>query len=104
MNLNQYACYRHTTSISGLEEFHYWKNHYNLHNWMESLWKSKGNDGIFNCECLDLSASDIDALELHITQKDFYTEDWQMEEDLKFIRKAREVLDNGLKIVYDSWL
>ena len=71
-------------------------------------WESKGGCGAFNCIVLELNAQDIDALELHITQKDFYADDpwdadWRMEDDLKFIHSARECFEAGLKIVYDSW-
>jgi len=108
MGLDQYSYYRQPDTISGLTEIHYWRKHYTIHDWMEKLWESKGGSGSFNCVVLDLNAQDIDALELHMKQKDFYRDDpdyaeWRMKDDLKFINSARECFEADLGVVYDSW-
>ena len=114
MGLDQYAKVRNPETQE-VESFHYWRKHNALHGWMENLWKSKGNTGEFNCEPVELSLVDIDALEGNIlcnslpeTQGFFFGSDsrqadWRLEDDLFFIDKAKKHLDAGMKIAYDSW-
>lgn len=106
------------------EELAYWRKHPNLQGWMENLWDSKGRPGLtednsgnmlgdFNCIPVELTHDDIDSLEQAITNHElphttgffFGTEkdDDYIETDLEFVRKAREALDAGLTVVYDSW-
>jgi len=109
MGLDSYAYYRLPNSLSVLKEFHYWRKHYPIHDWMETLWRSKGNTEEFNCVCVDITSADIDALELCINQDSFYnsTESYNIKyhrnDDLQFIVNARNYLKAGLEIVYDSW-
>lgn len=94
-------------------ELAYWRKHPNLQGWMEDLWKSKGNQGEFNCVDVELTSSDLEDLEniveqgkLPETQGFFFgsdSDDHYKEGDLEFIREARQHLADGYKIVYTSW-
>jgi hypothetical protein len=75
-------------------EIHYWRKHHNLHRWMENLYKEKGGENIFNCCPLRLTLEDLDNLEKY---------DDIDENDLKFIKNARKVLNEGFALYYDSW-
>ncbi len=114
MGLDQYAKVRNPKT-EVVEEFHYWRKHNALQGWMENLWKSKGNTGEFNCEPVELSLADLDALEndllgtnLPKTEGFFFGYDTSRDEsrlmdDLSFIRQARQHLNAGKQIAYDSW-
>jgi hypothetical protein len=122
MGLDQYAFAIDNNGEK--EELAYWRKHPNLQGWMENLWESKGRPGLtednsgnmlgdFNCIPLELNIDDLDDLEdavrgsaLPETGGFFFgsnSDDEYKEEDLEFIRKAREALDNGLTVMYDSW-
>lgn len=108
------------------EELAYWRKHPNLQGFMEALWESKGRPSFnpeetagglglsdFNCVPLELTHEDLDALEdaivtdhLPITNGFFFgsdSDDYYKRQDLEFVQKAREALDNGLTVCYDSW-
>lgn len=105
-------------------EIAYWRKHPNLQGWMENLWENKGRPGLpedsepnmlgdFNCIPLELNLDDLDDLEdairgasLPETVGFFFgsnSDEEYKEQDLEFIRKAREALDNGHTVMYDSW-
>lgn len=103
-------------------EIAYWRKHPNLQGWMENLWENKGRPGDknehnelgnFNCIPVELTRDDIDKLEQAIlgqglpdTVGFFFgnnSDEYYREQDLKFIEKAREALDSGLAVMYDSW-
>lgn len=120
MGLDQYA---YAVDNNGeKEELAYWRKHPNLQGWMENLWKKKGRPGKreeadflgdFNCIPLELNHDDLVRLEYDITyyemprtQGFFFgndSDDHYKEQDLEFVRKAREALDAGLHVYYDSW-
>lgn len=107
------------------EELAYWRKHPNLQGWMENLWESKGKPGLpedsnpsgfgsdFNCIPLELTKDDLDNLEGAITNASlpdtvgfFFGSNSDAiygQQDLEFVQKAREALDNGLTVCYDSW-
>lgn len=106
------------------EELAYWRKHPNLQGWMERLWENKGRPnlpedhkenmlGDFNCIPVELNSDDIDDFEdavrgnsLPETGGFFFGEnsdDYYKEKDLEFIQKAREALDAGLTVEYNSW-
>jgi hypothetical protein len=106
------------------EELAYWRKHPNLQGWMQNLWENKGCPGLtednsgnmlgdFNCIPLELNIDDLDDLEdavrgsgLPETRGFFFgdnSDDEYKEQDLEFIRKAREAIDAGVTVVYDSW-
>jgi len=105
-------------------ELAYWRKHPNLQGWMEQLWRAKGcpgvsnnldidnNDVTFNGVEVELSWEDLDALEedvrnsrLPSTSGFFFgtpSDDYYLQEDLEFIRKARAEIFTGLKVFYNS--
>lgn len=102
------------------EELAYWRKHPNLQGWMEDLWVSKGCPNAhenspheFNCVPVELTHEDLDNLEKAITNNElpsttgfFFgsdSDDHYKTYDLEFVRKAREALDAGITVVYDSW-
>lgn len=106
------------------EELAYWRKHPNLQGWMENLWEAKGKPGLpenhtgdmmgdFNCIPVELDYDDLACLESAITNGElpstcgfFFgnnSDNEYKEQDLEFIEKAREALDNGLTVMYDSW-
>jgi hypothetical protein len=100
-------------------ELAYWRKHPNLQGWMENLWNSKGcpdaneNGAEFNCVPVKLTKEDLDSLEqaldsnsLPETAGFFFgsnSDDRYRQQDVEFIAVARDALDNGLTVVYDSW-
>jgi len=122
MGLDQYAF---TIDKEGNKtEIAYWRKHPNLQGWMENLWEEKGRPGLpedyesnnmgdFNCIPVELNYDDLACLESAITNKElpstcgFFFGDnsdvYYGRQDLEFIKKAREALDNGLTVMYDSW-
>ncbi len=90
-----------------------WRKHPNLQGWMEALYHKKGGEGSFNCEEVELTASDIDDLEVAIKGQDlpetsgfFFgsdADDYYREMDYEFIFDAKEYINAGYTVVYDSW-
>ena len=118
MGLDMYAS-RRAPRIS--EELHYWRKHNRLHGWMEELWREKtGKEGVFNSEEVILELVDITNLEKAVLNNELpategfffgtdsyeYEEDEtkeQKEDDLKFIKEARQAIMEGDEVVYNSW-
>lgn len=128
MGLDQYAYKRDAgEDEDGNITIAAWRKHNRLHGWMEELWEGKGRPnfnksqsqamGDFNCQPVELTLSDIEELEGHITDKslpetggfffgiDSYEEyeEYYKEADLQFVEDAREALGEGKKIFYNSW-
>jgi len=139
MGLDQYAYKRDADEDEdGNITIAEWRKHNRLHGWMEELWEDKGRPnftnsesqpmGDFNCQPVELTLSDIEQLEAHITNKslpdtqgfffgdDSYSWDkdgegnklseggyYYKETDLQFIEDARQALEDGKKVFYDSW-
>ena len=92
---------------------HYWRKHPNLHGWMAELYFEKGGEHCdFNCNTVAITADDLDALErviianeLPATMGFFFgeTNGEEREDDLEFIRKAREEIVQGRSIAYYAW-
>ena len=100
------------------EEIMYWRKHNRLEGWMANLWESRGNDGTFNCEYVELDESDLDSLEQDVhharlpkTEGFFFGNDSYAVEyknqlvnsDLAFIQNARQALADGFRVFYTSW-
>ena len=93
-------------------EIAYWRKHPNLQGWMKKLWESKGNEGEFNGDELELTWEDLDELEadvkghkLPLTSGFFFgnpSDHHYKEQDLEFIKKARGEIFSGLKVFYNS--
>ena len=119
MGLDQYGISRATEKyLEGDDrELCTWRKHNRLQGWMENLWFEKGGEGTFNCEDVRLSLEDINRLEKDIMDKklpvtggfffgnDSYVEyeKWYLEDDMKFIKNAKEALDEGRVVIYSSW-
>ena len=98
--------------VSKPREIAYWRKHPNLHGWMQQLWESKGNEGDFNGDELELTWQDLDALELAVTHGQLPTtggfffgnpcDEHYREQDLEFVKNARAELFMGLKVFYNS--
>lgn len=96
-------------------EINYWRKHHDLHGWMERLYRQKGGAAnTFNCDNVQLTAEDLDALEQAIknnalpeTTGFFFgnnpPDNESNEDDLAFIIKARQALQDGNYIYYSSW-
>lgn len=92
---------------------HYWRKHPNLHGWMAGRYYEKGgSDDDFNVNTVELTAADINALERAILGKTlpqttgfFFGETTgeERDDDLEFIRKAREEFAKGRTIAYYAW-
>lgn len=96
------------------EEVHYWRKHPNLHGWMHELYLSKGGDkhSDFNGDCVVLTEKDLNELESDIkdgslpdTSGFFFgqTDGDEVQDDLDFVTKAREVIKEGKTVYYTSW-
>jgi hypothetical protein len=93
-------------------EIAYWRKHPTLHGWFEALYRSKGGEGDFNGDELELTSEDLDLLEEAVTAHGLpHTEgfffgndsaDYYREQDLEFIKAARVHLFLGLKVFYNS--
>ena len=78
MGLDQYATARKgepTTDDEGYTyyedsmELAYWRKHPNLQGWMEDLYLEKGGEGEFNCQDVELTLEDLDALEATLDEE-----------------------------------
>ena len=104
-------------------EIAYWRKHPNLQGWMQLLWESKGNTGIFNLEEVELTWKDLDRLEKDIKNGTLATQletaglkpytgfffgdpsdDRYRESDLQFCVDAKfEVFLGNRVFYYSSW-
>lgn len=120
MGLDQFAIV--VDAEGNKTEIAYWRKHPNLQGFMENLWESKGRPGDshennvlgdFNCIPVELNYDDLADLEDAVNNGElpqtggfFFgdnSDEHYKENDLEFIKKAREALDSGLTVVYDSW-
>lgn len=95
------------------QDLHYWRKHPNLHGWMERLYYQKGGQKeSFNCAPVELTLDDLYILEADInyaklpeTDGFFFGQSYgtEAEDDLKFIQAARQAIDEGDRVFYDSW-
>ena len=93
-------------------ELYYWRKHPNLQGWMQQLYYEKGGKAdSFNCEPVVLISDDLDRLEADVengrlpdtTGFFFGVSDGREAEDLKFIARARQALNEGKTIFCDWW-
>jgi putative lipoic acid-binding regulatory protein len=92
-----------------------WRKHNALDGWMQSLWKTKGGTGEWNCAEVELNAHDIEQLEAVVvndelpeTQGFFYGGDsrecpHRKQETLDFVKEAGKLLSSGEKVYYSAW-
>lgn len=94
------------------EELHYWRKHPNLHGWMQNLYDMKGGTSSdFNGDCVVLDSEDLDNLEQDIKDGNlpdtsgffFGQSDPDSDlDDLEFVSKAREAINEGKTVYYTS--
>ena len=96
----------------GTEQLMQWRKHPNLNEWMSNLWSLENGDEEFNCQPLELTLDDIEALEKSVTEdklphgEGFFwgtTQPEHKEDDLKFIKLARKSLESGKRVFYSCW-
>lgn len=90
-----------------------WRNLAPLHAWMECLYTGRGGTAEFNSVTIVVTRSDIDSLERDLDlpilpgRGKYYEEraltDDEREAIVEFISKAREQMDDGYVVLYDSW-
>ncbi len=89
-----------------LEEFFYWRKHYELNKWMNELGKKKPV-GLY----LELEEKDINGLEMEMFAKTLFEskdkrkdhdDEWIIEQDKEFIRRAKEALSEGYRVFYHA--
>lgn len=96
------------------EQIFYWRKHHDLHGWMENLYREKGGSKEFNCTNVRLTVEDLDRLKddlvankLPHTEGFFFGNNPPDEEtianDIVFIVKAKEAIEEGKAVFYDSW-
>ena len=95
------------------EELHYWRKHPNLHGWMQNLYDAKGGTSdSFNGDCVVLDSEDLDNLEQDIkdgnlpdTSGFFFGQSHPDSDldDLEFVSKARQAINEGKTVYYTSW-
>jgi hypothetical protein len=98
------------------KEFFYWRKHPDLHRWMQGLYLKKGGEEFdFNCTNLRLTEEDLVGLEVtlkvdNLPQNEggfFFGQSSrdkdEYENDLEFIRMAREYLAQGYAVYYYAW-
>ena len=102
---------RQTDNDAGGRVIFQWRKHPNLHGWMEALYRAKGGTGEFNCVAVRLEPSDLEALEADIradrlpqTTGFFFgrTRPEEKDDDLLFIRLAREAIAAGRVLFYTA--
>lgn len=93
----------------------YWRKFNALHGWMEQLYISKGGTETFNCLKIPLTLEDLQALETACKNQElkpttgffFGSQEPVNEEEyadvLHFIKEARNYINNGYTVCYDSW-
>ena len=94
-------------------DFFYWRKHHDLQGWMENLYYGRGGSREFNCVCIKLSEADLNNLEKAVQDaklphtKGFFfgsgNTKGYVEDDLRFIRMAKEAISEGYDILYSSW-
>ena len=99
-------------TVTKPREIAYWRKHPNLQGWMQRLWKSRGNEGDFNGDELELTAEDLDELERAVTHGQLPStggfffgnnaDEHYRDADIEFVKNARAELFLGLKVFYNS--
>jgi hypothetical protein len=124
MGLDMYAC-KTKANLAGAVDFDlpdydeeenhlfYWRKHPNLHGWMHRLYEAKGGtQPDFNVTPVLVTKDDLDQLEHDVREaalpetSGFFFGQSSPEDrdnDLEFIRLAREAIAEGYKVFYYAW-
>ena len=84
------------------EEIFNWHNHTLLHDWMYKLYKSKGGtEEDFNCIPVRLYMKDLNNLDFDFSN---FPHDVSLRQrDAEFIKIAKQTIESGFALYYDSW-
>lgn len=93
-------------------EIAYWRKFNAFHGWMQELYTSKGGTDTFNCVPVRLTLEDLDRLENELPDlkpvvgfffggQEIYPED--IDSLRLFIADAREIIESGNTVYYNSW-
>jgi hypothetical protein len=100
------------------KEIAYWRKHNRLHGWFEKKWHELGNEHELNVTDFYLDEEILNELEdaikndkLPKTEGFFFGEDsynneeaeTRKQEDLNFVKKAKEMVRNGDQVAYFAW-
>jgi hypothetical protein len=97
------------------EEIAYWRKHPDLHGWMEELYRNKGGaEDSFNCVPVKLTQEDLVALEADINTRHLpetsgfffgksYGDTDEVMQDIEFVEKAKQAINEGYDVYYTSW-
>lgn len=110
------------------KEIAYWRKHPNLQGYMKQVWEQKYQERVkhlqetqensfgdnqFNCEKVILTIEDLDNWEKAVNNKEYppttgfffgsEKDEEYKEHDLETIKEAREAINEGYTIYYDSW-
>lgn len=108
MELEQYAYYSDPELKDNCYfSFSYWRKHYQLNEWMQSLYEQKGGNGEFNGDFVELTKDDLLALDKATDDDHFYNQfedpywkEWTKKCDKQFIKKALELINKKFAISY----
>jgi hypothetical protein len=104
-----------TLPKQNVNELWYWRKHHDLHGWMESLYRQKGGAAeSFNCVTVRLTYADLTRLEIAIKGNELPAttglffgnnppDEESNEQDMKFISAAKQAIEDGKAVFYDSW-
>ena len=96
------------------DDFFYWRKNRHLHNWMSNLYLDKGGNEEFNCIPVRVLDEDLTQLAKDIALKNMdgssgfffgdgdYDED-RIEEDLSYVKLAKQAIAEGDAIYYMAW-
>lgn len=94
------------------EEIAYWRKHPNLHGWMKDLYLKKGGkESSFNGDPLVLTEKDLDEVKVAILTRSlpetmgfFFGQSKGSinPADLEFVEKAKQAIEEGYTVYYDS--
>lgn len=83
-----------------------WRNHHWLHEWVTNLWESRTQNygGLLNAEYVELTASDLDNLELAIFERVISSlDDPFYRSDMEFVVTARQAIFDHKNVYYWAW-
>lgn len=89
--------------------FFQWRKNWCIQQIMAEIYFNKeGQDFSFNCAKVVIDEDDLDYIESEIRLSDYedeYPDDREVERerDLNFVKLAREKIQQGFTVVYDSW-
>ena len=92
------------TSQLGLQELCHWRNHWELAEWLEMIYRDRGYQDDFNLSFVRIYENDLKAMEREMAGGTLRQEDEQLRlQDAGFVTRAKDLLKRGQAIVIHSW-